>query len=113
MPAFAIALPLLEGKETMLKQFSEELRGPRLKTFDESEHRLGIPKEYWFLQRSPGGNLVIVTFESPDPARTLTEFGQSRDPFDVWFKSEVKEITGVDLNGPLPPPPEELIHYER
>lgn len=113
MPAFAIALPLLEGKETVLKQFSDELRGPRKRPFDESEHRLGFPKESWFLQRSQGGNFVIVTFESPDPARALTEFGRSRDPFDVWFKAEVKEITGVDLNGPLPPPPEEVIRYER
>ncbi len=113
MGTFAIALPLLEGKEPALRQFAQELGGPRRKSFDESERRLGITDESWFLQPSPGGHLIVITFDSPDNPRALELFSKSRDPFDLWFKEEVKGITGVDLGGPLPPLPEELVRYER
>jgi hypothetical protein len=113
MPMFAIALPLRPGQENSLKELGGELAGTRRGAFDESEKRLGIPKESWFLQRAESGSLVIVTFEADDPGRALTEFSRSRDAFDLWFKGRVKEITGVDLNGPLPPPPEEIVRYPR
>jgi hypothetical protein len=113
MASFAIALPLRPGQESSLKQLGDDLRGSRQAAFDESERRLGISKESWFLQKTDAGNLVLVTFEAENPGQALAQFGRSRDSFDLWFKERVKEITGVDMNGPLPPAPEEVARYER
>ena len=38
----------------------------------------------------------------------------STDPFDLWFKKRMADVTGVDLNN-IPPgfaPPELLSHYD-
>lgn len=102
MPTFAIVFPLLEGKEAALRRFAKDLGGPQSKSFDESQRRLGISKESWFLQPSPGGHPIVITFDSPDVPRALELFSKSRDPFDVWFKDEVKGMTGVALGGPPP-----------
>lgn len=83
MPAFCIAFPVKPGKGPAIREFCEEVTGDRRREFEASEARLGIPREAWFLQATPQG-----------------------DPFDQWFKEEVKAYTGVDLNqppaGPLP-----------
>jgi hypothetical protein len=110
--AFAIALPVRPGLESSLEPLGEELRSSRREDFDRSERRLGISKESWFLPKAATGNLVLVTFEAENPGQALVEFGRSRDSFDLWFKQRVKEITGVDMNGPLSPAPEEVARYE-
>ncbi len=108
MQPFCIAFPVLPGKRDAVKQFSDATFHTRRREFEASEKRLGIPKETWFLQPTPQGDLILVYLEAPDPIKALQEFGRSQDPFDRWFKEEVKAITGVDLNqpppGPLPAP---------
>ena len=112
MAAVAFAVPLL-GREEELRQFCEQLQGPRKEELDASQRRHGIVREYWFLQKSPGGNLVIIAEEAPDLGRSMSMMARSRDPFDVWVREQIKSLIGVDLTQPLPPPPEELVHYER
>jgi hypothetical protein len=77
-----------------------ELDGPRSAEFDKSERRIGITKEAWFLQHAPQGDLLIGYMESPDFAKALRLFAESRDAFDVWFKERMTHVTGVDLNNP-------------
>jgi len=51
--------------------------------------------------------------ESADFGTALGMFSQSRDEFDVWFKGQLADVTGVDLNTPPPGPLSELLsHYE-
>jgi hypothetical protein len=40
--------------------------------------------------------------ESEDFGRSLGQFSQSQDEFDLWFKRRLAEATGVDLNNPPP-----------
>jgi hypothetical protein len=47
--------------------------------------------------------------ESPDFGRALSEFSQSQDEFDRWFKQRLADVTGVDLNSPPPGPLSELV----
>ncbi len=111
MPAFCIAFPVLPGKRGALKEFGKTVTARR-REFEASEKRLGIPKEAWFAQSTPQGDLVLIYFEAKDPARALGEFARSQDPFDLWFKEQVKAITGVDLNQPpAGPPPEQVITF--
>jgi hypothetical protein len=40
--------------------------------------------------------------ESEDFPRALMSFAASRDEFDLWFKSCLADVTGLDLNNPPP-----------
>ena len=55
--------------------------------------------------------MVIVHFEAEDVEKTFESIAKSKDPFMVWFKQQVKSVTGVDLEQPSDqPPPEEIVH---
>lgn len=113
-PNFCIAFPVRPGKEDELAAFCDTAMRDRKKEFKASEARLGIPKESWFIQETPQGKMVLISFESKDPLKSLGAFGASKDPFDVWFKEKVKETTGVDLNQPPAGPlPKEVLTFER
>lgn len=85
--------------------------GPRRAEFAEALKRQGVTKESWFLQKTPQGDMVVVYFEAEDLEKTFETEAKSKDPFMVWFKQQVKSITGVDLEQPSDePPPEEIVH---
>lgn len=108
---FATAFPLLPGKEAAVKQFAKDMQS-RKKDFEKSEKRLDVKRETWFLQTSPQGSLVIVNFEAKDLNKTFTGFAKSTNPFDVWMKDQVKQLTGLDMSAPMTGPlPELLFSY--
>jgi hypothetical protein len=109
MDRVCFALPILPGQTSEARAFQQELDGPRKAAYAESERRIGITREYWFLQETPGGDLLLAYMESPDFAAAVARFSASRDPFDVWFKQRLAGITGVDLNTPPPGPLSELL----
>ena len=54
---------------------------------------------------------MIVHFEAEDVEKTFEAIATSKTPFMVWFKQQVKSVTGVDLEQPsTEPPPEEIVH---
>jgi hypothetical protein len=111
MPSICFALPVIPGKENQLRQFGRSLSGEKSQDFAASEIKLGITKETIFLESTPQGNLVLVYLESNDLDAATAKFVQSKDPFDVWFKSQMGEITGQNLNQPPPFVPETLAKY--
>ena len=111
MAHFAGAFPVLPGKEAALKQFSKDIH-TRKKEFAKSEKRVGVKKETWFLQASSQGQWVVVYFETKDLAKTMSDFAKSTDPFDIWYRDQVKQITGVDMAAPpAGPMPEEILSF--
>jgi len=86
-----------------------ELEGARKAAYALSEQRIGIIKECWFLQESPLGDLLIAYMESSDFTRALRLFAESRDDFDVWFKAQMADVSGVDLNNPPQGPLSEML----
>jgi hypothetical protein len=113
MEQVCFALPVITGKTADARTFLSALDGPRKAEFDRSERRIGIVKESWFLQRLEHGDILIGYMESPNFAGSLQQFAQSRDDFDLWFKSQMREVTGVDLNNPPSGPlSEQLSRYE-
>jgi hypothetical protein len=101
---------VLTGKESQARQFGVSIKQKK-NDWERSEKRLRLKKEAWFLQQSPQGSFLIVYIEGDDVGKALSDFAKSRDSFDVWFKDEVKAISGVDLNQPAGPPPELLFSY--
>jgi hypothetical protein len=114
MDHICLAFPVLPGKTTDARTFLQQLDGTRRAEFDASERRIGITKELWYLAPLPSGDHLIAYMEAADFNRALQSFVSSRDPFDVWFKTQMLTATGVDLNNPPPnmTPPELLSYYE-
>ncbi len=107
------SLPIGSGKTDAARRFLQELEGARKPAYAESEKRLGITKELWAIQHTPNGDVFAVFFESEDIGGAVGTFVASQDEFDQWFKRQVLDVTGVDINQ-LPPGPlsEVLSVYE-
>jgi hypothetical protein len=102
MDQFCLALPILPGKTDDARAFMAELEGPRKAQYDQSERRIGIPKEVWYIAALPGGDTFIAYMESDDIQGAIGKFIESQDEFDSWFKRRLRETTGVDMEN-LPP----------
>lgn len=95
-----IVVPVKPGKEKALRDFYSEVEGARHDEYDRSEQRLGISKEVAFGAKTDGGTLAIIYIESDDFDSAFGQFVQSQDEFDLWFKQQVLDISGIDLNNP-------------
>ncbi len=103
------ALPIAADKTAAARAFLQQLERERKSEYAASEQRLGITKEVWALQQSPMGELFVVFFQSEDIGGSVGQFVGSQDEFDQWFKRELKDITGVDLNVPPPGPLSDIL----
>jgi hypothetical protein len=108
MALLAISFPVLDSNMDQFEKFLGELSGPRRAEFSASRARVGV-HERTFLQRTPNGNMVIVTLEGDDPARALASFGTEDDTFSRWFRERVLAVNGVNLAAPPPGPLPELV----
>jgi hypothetical protein len=55
--------------------------------------------------------MVIVHLEADDVEKAFEIQAKSKVPFDVWFKQQVKSLTGFDLEQVFDVPlPEEIFH---
>ena len=110
MKTFCGAFPILPGKTEAGREFAKTLMGPRHSEYADAMKRVGETKESWFLQKTPQGDMMIVHFEANDVEKAFETQAKSKNPFDVWFKQQVKSLTGVDLEQISGPPPEEIFH---
>jgi hypothetical protein len=112
MAQFATVFPVLPGKRDALKTLLTELAGPRYAEYDASSRRFGFAKDTQFVLTTPQGVLLIYYAEAPDIPKSFREWASSQDPFDLWFKQQMKDITGIDFNQPSDMPlPEQLHKY--
>jgi hypothetical protein len=109
MDQIGFTLPVMPGKAENARMFFQELESSRKQEYADSERRIGVSKELWFLQQTPQGDLLVAYIESPDAASALQRFSQSQDAFDQWFKRSLAAVTGVDLNNPPPWPLSEQV----
>jgi hypothetical protein len=100
MDQVCLAAPVQGGKAEAARTFMHDLDGARRDDYDRSEQRIGITKEVWFLAPSPAGELLVGYIESGDFNSAFAQFVASRDEFDVWFKEQFADVTGLDLNDP-------------
>jgi hypothetical protein len=109
MAVFNGVFPILPGKEQEGKDFAAACVGERRKGFEAQLARSEISRETWSLQETPMGSFMLVWFEGPDIQKTFTELATSSDEFTVWFRGQVKTVTGVDLSAPPESPPPDLL----
>jgi len=115
MPQWAMVFPVLPGKREALRNLLKALAGPRYAEYDAASRRWGFERDTWFLQTTPQGVLIIYYGEGADIPKAWRDWAGCKDPFDLWFKEQLKDITGIDYNersnfeGPWP----EQIHKYR
>jgi hypothetical protein len=100
MDEICLVTPVLAGRADTAREFLRRLDGDRRADYQRSEQQLGITKEVWFLASGPGELSLVAYIEAPDFPHSLRAFAASRDAFDVWFKYQLLEVSGVDLNQP-------------
>lgn len=114
MDQVCVVFPVLPGKTEDARAFMRELDTTRMAEYDRSEQAIGVTKELWFLASVPGGDALVGYVEAEDFGKAVAQFGASKEPFDVWFKDRMREVTGVDFSN-IPAdfrPPELLSRYE-
>ncbi len=96
MALMAFVAPIQSGKTGQLRQFVQELNGPRRREYEEARRQYGV-RERIFLQSTPQGDMVVVTLEGDDPVDSFRRWAGSNDPFVQWFSQQVQEIHGFNL----------------
>ena len=74
------------------------IRESRWGDYEDFQKRAKVQKVTWCLQRSPHGDQLLIYDEGEDLAWLISEFAVSSHPFDLWFKQQALEITGVDFS---------------
>jgi len=99
---YVLAAPVLPGKLEKWKGMLKEVKGKRKKDYQASRKKMGIKHERVWLQHSPMGDFVLVSFEGKDTSRVLERFMKSKDPFDTWFAKNLEEIHGIEVSAGPP-----------
>ncbi len=107
MALMAIVLPILPGKTQEWRDFIKQVNGSRYEEFADSRRRAGV-HERTFLQQTPMGDLVIVTLEGDDPARSFGQLLTGTDEFSKWFGEHAMAVHG-DFSSPTTGSPSELV----
>ena len=102
MNQICLVIPVMPGKSDDARDLVRGLEQERKADYDQSERRIGITKEVWYLARAPGGDQLVGYMETSDFGKALSLFSASRDEFDMWFKRRLADSTGLDLNNPPP-----------
>ncbi len=96
--AVCFAAPLLPGTTDVDR---EEMlscgEGTRRDDHVASRRRHGITREAVWIQSTPVGDFAVVLIESPDLPTALHGLATSAEPFDVWFRTHLIAVHGMDL----------------
>ena len=103
------ALPILPGKTGAARAFLQELEGPRKQELAACGQSVGIAKEMWAIQQTPQGDMFVAYMAGEDIAEAFKQVAASETAFDLWFKQQIQETTGADLNTPPPGPISEIL----
>jgi hypothetical protein len=107
----AFFVPILPGKTEAARAFAQSLSSERRAEMDRSQ--VTVTKESWFLQHTPMGDFLIIYHVSPDGATVHSNLAESRDPFDLWFKAQVLDLTGIDVSTPMGDLPIQILEWSR
>ena len=104
MDHICLFVPLLPGKEDATRAFYKDVEGPRQQEYTDSERRLEITKEIaWLTPLDDNSSAAIIYIESENFEQAFSEFVQSQNDFDLWFKQQVLDVSGLDLNNDVTP----------
>jgi hypothetical protein len=101
------AFPVLTDKQAEMHAFAKAMQTTRAAEAADFYRRIGTARETWHLQSTPAGDWVICVTQIPDRPidDAAREYAGSTHAFDMWFKAQVRQLTGIDPElAPLGPP---------
>ena len=99
MAIIAMCMPILAGKKEQLQAMMDQVTNDP--NFAASREDAGV-HERSFLQETPAGDFVILTFEGDDPEASFVKIMQNMPTDFVEF---AKDVHRLDVNSPPPPMP--------
>ena len=99
MALFAVCMPILPGKKEKWLQKMDEINQEPARTFFRGSREEAGVHERSFLQETPHGDFVILTFEGENPAAS---FGQIIANMPPDFAEFAKDVHGLDADAPPP-----------
>jgi hypothetical protein len=112
MASVSLAFPIRAHKLEQARRWAEEKRGPRREEGIQSNRRIGMTRESWYLQQTPDGALLLFSGESPDLPAAFAAYATADGSFERWEKQAIEDLTGVDLDRLLDMPmPETLVDW--
>ena len=109
MALLSMCFPIRPGKLQKWQEMIDSWNDPSNKAeTDRVREEAGV-YERTFLQKTPDGDLVIVTLEGENPAEG---FGKMIAAMPDEFVEFVLDVHGFDMKGPPPPPPQ-LVYDSR
>lgn len=110
MAVFNGAFPILPGKADAARAFASAVAGNRNSEFTAMQKRAGTTRETWNIQETPGGAFMLVWFEG-DIEKAFSDLATATDEFTVWFRAQIKGVTGLDMTEPAEGGPELLLDW--
>ena len=111
MGVFNGLFPLLPGKEAAARAWLAAVAGPRRAEFAALQRRAELTRETLTLQRTPAGAVLLVWLEG-DVAKAFEVLATGQDAFTVWHRTQLQDVTGIDVRQPdAGPPPEVLLDW--
>ena len=109
MALLSMCMPILPGKKDKWQQMINSMNEAPLKAeMDKVREGAGV-HERTFLQETPNGDFIILTFEGEDPAES---FGKMMAAMQDEFSEFVLDVHGLDMKGPPPSLPQ-LVYDSR
>src|SRR3979411_675866 len=92
MDHICLTIPILAGRGQVARSFMADLEDAQRDAYAESEQRIGIEKELWFISDLGEQELLVAYMESGDFGRAFEQFVASREPFALWFKEQLGKV---------------------
>jgi hypothetical protein len=108
MSGIILTFPIIAGKVEAWRRFCQEMSGFRRLKYEASRRKLGITHERLELVETAFGSAAVTTLEAVDVGLTFSQIITSDLPFDRWYRAQMKELHGVNLDSYkdfLQPPP--------
>ena len=101
MPEVAFAMPIVPGKEQLDRETLKEMEGSRREEYEAALKEAGITRQAIWHQDTPQGTVAVVYVQVDSP-EGVAQFGSSDQPFNTWFRDQMKEVHGVDISQSAP-----------
>ncbi len=110
MAVFNGAFPILPGRIDAARTFASDVVGSRKAAFNEMQKGAGTTRETWSVQETPAGAFMLVWFEG-NVEKAFDDLATATDDFTVWFRAQIKNVTGLDMSEPAEGGPDLLLDW--
>ncbi len=114
MRSTAFSAPILPGMTDDTRLIFSESMGKRRAELADSCNRLGIAREFAWIQKEVGGDRLIVYLEAGDVEAAVRGWAGATTDYDLWLQKQLRYTTGIDFGDPrqAPPAPAETADFQ-